>query len=589
MKNRYLIFLQIATSFLVAIFLPHGAFADVIHGKTQLPSFSRVLSFDEVVSLSKVKRKAYISGLRAMMTEVSKKSLHANAAGNSAYPFSQIARLLALIDSNEALADTLSSHPLMPYSGKTKVVCIDPWKAVKAGRDSSAVAGSSKDTNDYVCAKPAHKGTLCSAELMPVNFDSKTDNFYCATLDSFNALSRENKSRAWEIPKGTDPTNADAFIADTNVNSYPDAKTLNPSFVVPSNSLALARAAGTTRASGAKTPAKPNVNLGTPAVGSSVPGRASGSSAGNASGNASGNAETKTAETSPASSASGAVKVDPLHSAVIKVAPGAAKETDAAVAGVDDKTTVVVTPVTTALTSCEPPSETPKTCNPAEIEAARQKYASDKTDTNCIYAGSISTYPSVKRAYGCKAPTTFCFGSSDCMNEDKSRKTPDYSCDSGQVICNPLIFGLDADGNRLCVHTGAQATALCGSQADRLEGGLSLLDQTHSGLKESWNDFAEGLNQLCSTNQTAAALHCEECDVIRKRLFALKMASLDIATCGQAKKFEDANCDKDGKCTRPGASTDAKESKTRPKPHQSRTTSSIENDEPIANSAVTKK
>jgi hypothetical protein len=246
-----------------------------------------------------------------------------------------------------------------------------------------------------------------------------------------------------------------------------------------------------------------------------------------------------------------------------------------------DVATVVVKPVTSSLQSCEPESETPKSCNSSEVESARRKYATDP-DPDCIYAGSISTYvDGKKRPYNCQAPSVFCFGSLSCRNDDGEKRTPDYKCDAGQVICNPLIFGLQHDGTTpFCVDKGAEATASCDSESSTIEDGVSPLDQKHAGLKEAWNDFADHLFEICHTNQTAAALHCAECDVITKRLFALDVAARDVTNCGAAIKYQDSNCDADGKCSRPGSKTNSSGSKTgreraTPAAHATESTSSV--------------
>ena len=124
------------------------------------------------------------------------------------------------------------------------------------------------------------------------------------------------------------------------------------------------------------------------------------------------------------------------------------------------------------------------------------------------------------------------------------------------MICNPLLFGVKSDGKTpFCVERDANATLSCESAtADETEV-VQPLDQNHVGIREAWNDFADRVFQLCHANETAKALHCAECDVIKKRLFALNVAARDVKNCGAAIKFEAANCSEDGKCAgRPGAS-----------------------------------
>ena len=117
------------------------------------------------------------------------------------------------------------------------------------------------------------------------------------------------------------------------------------------------------------------------------------------------------------------------------------------------------------------------------------------------------------------------------------------------MICNPLLFGVQADGRSpFCVEKSAQATLACDSASSADDGAVTPLDQEHAGLKEVWNNFADRLFKMCHQNKIAAALHCAECEIATKRLFALNVLARDVESCGAALKFEEAQCDANGVC-----------------------------------------
>src|SRR5690606_36907637 len=159
------------------------------------------------------------------------------------------------------------------------------------------------------------------------------------------------------------------------------------------------------------------------------------------------------------------------------------------------------------INACSPDEELPETCNANTIERARQRYVYDP-NPDCIYAGNISGYPGgQKQAFGCIPPTKFCFGSSTCKGEGT---TAAYSCSDGQVICNPMIFGLQADGETpFCIDRQQNATLMCdqissGQETSRHPFLSSASEPTGwrqtSGIREAWNEFSDRLFQMCHTN-----------------------------------------------------------------------------------------
>jgi hypothetical protein len=542
----------------------------------------RVLSFDEMMRLSKAKRATYITGLRSMMKEIDQITPKLRASTSEDFSRSQIALLLELYDSTEtsAFAGTSSQGDGLPFNGARHVQCYGGLTALEIKNRTAGKTKESSDATTYVCAQASAAGqTPCSGDQVPV-MQQADGSFYCATKVSFDRLEMimKGNARTSGVAKPGFLDDKEKKVAFKNFAAGPDAakfKQLQIQKLTPAEAakdaqtkldnapllVTLPPGAAKARASAEPVRGGAAVTLGAPPsqvpigpkTGSSVPGRlavvaASGSSE-----------PAVTAPLGPAASSADAKTKDPkaakTDDGVIVVAPAGDSKKPAAK---DPKTEPADPPATTdvpdALAKCDPDSETPKTCDPGEVEAARSKYASDQTQLDCIYAGGISTYlDGKKRAYHCQAPTKFCFASTTCSNKTDEDVQVDYSCKSNQIICNPLVFGLKANGDAVCVSKSAHATSQCDEEAPSAGEGISPLDEKHPGIKDAWNDFADRLFNLCHTDQTAATLHCAECDIIAKRLFKLNVAARDVKNCGAAIKFQKENCGDDGSCSqRPG-------------------------------------
>ncbi len=526
MKTKVSNLTQIGTSLFAAIFVFSSVSVEAkfVQDKITLPAFARVISFNELMALSSAKRASYIKGLRAIMREIeTKRSNSGESKGASRELFSstsQIARLLEIYDrtESEAVADpnvqTVSLR--VPYLGRSgDMECLlAPGAVSKADPVVEGVPLSSGQSSSFLCLVGPRAFDSCKPGTISVK-QTEIGNFSCATEESFRNLTSELKIQA-KTPDSKGP--------------YPEGDDGGKKY-------------------------DPSVRFKTRSDGKIF----------------------RSADEIRAALQTKSDRPKSLKSEIETQKAPAASVSHAAGSG-DHVQTITVAPEDMTAKDCAPGSETPKTCNAAEVESARRKYASDKSNSDCIYAGSISSYPDGKKhPYGCQAPTEFCFGSLDCSNEDLSRKKADYSCDEGKTICNPLIFGVQSDGKSpFCIDKGARATAACDDQSSQAKDRVSPLDEAHLGLKESWNEFTEHLNKLCHGDQIAAALHCEECDIISRRLFKLNMDVRDLVTCGQARKFQDVDCDSDGKCSRPGSSTESTRA-NKSKPAASRAKSSTSN------------
>ena len=154
-------------------------------GKTALPSFSRVLSFDELMRLPRAKRVSYLRGLRKMMVQIEKlpPKLRASTMGPE---YSKIAALLALLEGDQAFA----AGDVPTVTSRGNIVCAEGFTHIRASPMLSGVTVADSDTQNFVCvigkdAKP--QSTSCPANSIPVR-QSPDGDFYCASMASYKAL-----------------------------------------------------------------------------------------------------------------------------------------------------------------------------------------------------------------------------------------------------------------------------------------------------------------------------------------------------------------------------------------------------------------
>jgi hypothetical protein len=502
------------------------------------------------------KRQAYIGGLRAMMREIDQvpKKLRVS---NDGEPYSQIAALLSLFAGDEALA----AAPGIPSASPQGLKC-------GAGYKTRMVIHEVPGTNvepKAICVVGERQSSKCSASTIGVRAQGD-GTWECATLSSFNLVPDNFKARLRTVPnQGSFLLKGFLFGNATEhfINGQPTAEV----YAKRAAQAAPRRGLQIVLVDPSKMPPKPA----DPAAARAIAKRDAERARLEAARTRGTTATTAAAVAAPVSAqfrdrtnyqavdndGSAAIVVTPVETTVAAAVSTGPTESPDGSAGpseelanspeVSDDENGSSVQASALFQTCGPPAE--KTCDADKVEKARQQYATDP-NPDCIYAGSISNYQDgKKRAYKCVAPSQFCYGSMTCARANGERLKADYSCATNQVICNPLLFGVQADGKSpFCIEKGAQATSTCDETSKADKGAVSPLGQTHAGLKEAWNDFSDHLYKMCNENKIAAALHCAECDVITKRLFALNVAARSVASCGAAIKFEDSQCDADGKC-----------------------------------------
>lgn len=142
----------------------------------------------------------------------------------------------------------------------------------------------------------------------------------------------------------------------------------------------------------------------------------------------------------------------------------------------------------------------------------------------CFNAGNISKFGSNKRCIGPK--------------EFKLPGDKTIACkDSEEIICNPLIFGVRsvAGEEAICIPRSQTATRDCDAAAKKEERRGSyeadFVAKNFNGLKEQWGEIEKGYNQLCFTE--SSKYYCVECGVMAKRLHKLNAVATGDK-CGQA-------------------------------------------------------
>lgn len=466
-------------------------FASPAHAHDSLPSFQRIISYEELNNLSKTRRQAYLTGLREMLTELEKSSDYANF---SAPIYLQLMATLLIekgqaADSRELFLQLLS-HEYPSRKGNIYSCPLSPV-TIRVGH------------NQWACLHGKLTTNKCPRGFVGVDQNPHTGQFFCISQASWQRLSKETQlesraSKYWSY----NPTN--------KAKAQFDASSPDPNF----GPLKISKAQLKDLAEKYPSVRQYIVN----------------------------SYKAKTSQQEK-------LKITP--SPPVTKSAISAKPEVARTATVSDKKREPSQESTSteSLSECSPDQELPASCSSGNIEKARRQYEQDP-EPFCIYAGGISRYKDgQKRSFACAAPFKFCLSSPDCTNNLGEPAKADFECPSDQVICNPLIFGLQEDGKSpFCVSKQSQATQSCDQLANTEKSAVHPLLSTGesasgwkntTGLREAWNEFANRINRMCHENKTAKVLQCRECHVIKQRLFNLNKAARNISSCGQALQYEE--------------------------------------------------
>ncbi|HVK62700.1 MAG TPA: hypothetical protein VM432_14170, partial [Bdellovibrionales bacterium] len=192
------------------------------------------------------------------------------------------------------------------------------------------------------------------------------------------------------------------------------------------------------------------------------------------------------------------------------------------------------------------PKEAPESCNNGAIKTAGTQFYSRETES-CIYAGNFTSYRSRKPVPGqCNAPSKFCVGSPNCRNTAGESIEATFSCEDGQVICNPLLFGVQNDGKPFCIARNVSATKECAKisendddRADDLFGKPAFKGSEIPGLQEAWDEFANQFNRMCHGDEVTRQFMCRECHIINRRMVDIHFTIVEPGQCNMAMLFQD--------------------------------------------------
>lgn len=158
----------------------------------------------------------------------------------------------------------------------------------------------------------------------------------------------------------------------------------------------------------------------------------------------------------------------------------------------------------------------PQQCNNTEaIEDLKERayprsQAGGGRETKCINAGVVTSFDFNRRV----CPPV--------LKLEIAGTT--YTCQPGQTLCMPLVFGVDAQGKGICVPISHRTTRACDQK--RAEGQNNgqwkdLMKPEDAKTREAWNKWAEELTRLCVTNEDTGVYHCTECGILAKHVSQL--------------------------------------------------------------------
>lgn len=486
---------------------------------------SNVMTYQEIMKLSPAKRMEYVNGIRALLVEIDREKFQ----GSSEVFKGEVNRLKALLEAispHEAEAATCSRIPVVTSKS---ITC-----NASCGLVATRIQGDVLDNtpSNFGCRDVNTTSLECKPGFYAIK-QGPNGYFTCVTKESWAQIRDPKVKRNLSIPTMNAPTPlAQGFLK----SMAPDVRA-SVEKALRQKATALRKHAN---------PAKSEAVAGT----KRKKRRASARKAKLESKATAGAGTEAASESGTAGSAEAEAGIEDDNSPL----PELGAQTQLTCENVDGVWQIKGLP--------EEPD--PATCSDESIAAAKAHYLRERTsDTACIYGGNFTNYTTTKRrANKCMPRSKFCYGDANCLDpNDPSRTLPPAftPCKANEVICNPLVFGLKADGESpFCVARGRQATQLCdqdSANAEKAVHPMQALDQggktgwkNTSGFFESWNGFAEMFNKMCDVTaegNVGARYFCRECHIIRKRLIALRakvVGGNDEKSCSFLVKCQTGQC-----------------------------------------------
>jgi len=145
---------------------------------------------------------------------------------------------------------------------------------------------------------------------------------------------------------------------------------------------------------------------------------------------------------------------------------------------------------------------------------------------NCINGANISRYNVTTKTCARVASKTY---------GDKS-----FTCTGNQTLCNPLVFGVQSDGQTgICVRLRMNVTLACSAASAAAGRGTSAENvlkflRDNPSMATAWNEWSQSIERLCQpgTDRNSHRFHCTECTIIFTHLQKLNALTGYANSCG---------------------------------------------------------
>ncbi len=145
----------------------------------------------------------------------------------------------------------------------------------------------------------------------------------------------------------------------------------------------------------------------------------------------------------------------------------------------------------------------------------------------CNIGGNWSQYRGGKRAPGnCSAVFEFCFAPGRCQIKEGK---PLRCREKGTGLCNPMYYGVQADGSPICVAAKSDMSKRCEEAFPADKRLHDFLNLEQPGIREKWNREIDNFQKVCGSGISDATdradvqtVNCSAC-----RFMAKKIANLN--------------------------------------------------------------
>ncbi len=574
MKKTWLVFSVLALSF---SFYSSPGFANGKSTRTEkkLTSQARYLRFlryQELMSLPKEKQLQYMRGVQQILIDLAKSqpefsrntlptnenmfldSLEKIIQKNPHFAalFSQViteakanpdlevvsGQEIKVATAEEIQAAGVNGQPNMFYNEIIDVLhgrsprCQDV-RVRQNGQSSTLSASRAEITfrgvRRYMCVLFLPANQECPQGYRAISTDSADGRVGCALKTTrSNALRRMT-------PTDTNPSRATGTFATQPVSAPREARATPPPPEAPAPAPTPAPAPAPAAATSADRPAPSGVPAPAAVAGAAATGIDGAAGSPRPSRRGQQPPRTSTPTQAPTTTAPAATGGAPVASAPAETAPppaqaGGNTDAPAQASGYSDQAEFNAQPRNTTVTTFPPEcSRETYACEFGDTarEASREAYEQDLASRNnsCINGANLSRY---------NVTTRTCARVSNKNYGDRR-----FTCSGSQTLCNPLVFGVQTNGQALCVRLRTNVTLACSTAARSLGGNdpaanaLNFLRENPS-MQQAWNEWAQSIERMCQpgTDRNSHRFHCTVCTLIFTHLQKLNALTGYANACG---------------------------------------------------------